>query len=200
MTVTKPNKIEITRNHLLEVGLALFSQRGFHGTGIKEIVDQANVPKGSFYTYFKSKEEFGVEIIKGHSIDFWKKWHECFDDTAPDPLEALRNCFITLLEKHEVLSVKTFCAVALIAAEICETSDLCRNATSAIINDMRTNIAVQIDKAQQKGYARTDVDPQDAALFFWDAWQGSIVRMKIENDAAAVTNCLALFFDRLLRA
>ena len=197
--MSKPQKTEITRQHLLDVGLTLFSKRGFHGTGIKEIVDQAKVPKGSFYTYFKSKEEFGVEIIKSHSIDFWQKWYECFDNTSADPLDALKNCFVTLLEKYEVLSVKMFCAVALIAAEICETSDLCRTTTATIINDMSSNLAIQIVKAQQKGYARTDTDAQEMAILFWDAWQGSIVRMKIENNSTPVTNCISLFFDKLFR-
>lgn len=194
----RPQKTE-ARQHLLDVGLTLFSNRGFHGTGIKEIVDRANVPKGSFYTYFKSKEEFGVEIIRNHSAEFWKRWFECFDDTAPDPLNALKNCFVTLLEEHEVLAVRMFYAVALIAAEICETSEMCRTTTAAIINDMSGNLAKQIIKAQLNGYARTDADARDMALMFWDAWQGSIVRMKIENTSAPVTGCITLFFDKLFR-
>ena len=53
-----------TRTKLLQTGLRLLAENGFNGTGIKEIVDEVGVPKGSFYYYFKSKEDFTVEIIQ----------------------------------------------------------------------------------------------------------------------------------------
>ncbi|MBV5350484.1 TetR/AcrR family transcriptional regulator, partial [bacterium] len=49
--MSRPKNPDIIRTRLLDVGLAAFAKRGYHGTGIKEIVDTANVPKGSFYNY-----------------------------------------------------------------------------------------------------------------------------------------------------
>ena len=42
----------------------MFMEQGYHGTGIQEVVDKVGIPKGSFYNYFKSKEDFGS---KGHN-------------------------------------------------------------------------------------------------------------------------------------
>ena len=42
--------------------------QGYHGTGLQEILDAVNIPKGSFYNYFGSKEDFGAEVIQ-HYID-----------------------------------------------------------------------------------------------------------------------------------
>ena len=55
------------RLKLLETGIQLFAKNGYNGTGIKEIVEAVGIPKGSFYNYFKSKEEFTVEIIGFYS-------------------------------------------------------------------------------------------------------------------------------------
>ncbi|SMD02241.1 transcriptional regulator, TetR family [Desulfocicer vacuolatum DSM 3385] len=58
------NKI---RTRLIEIGLRLFSHYGYNGTEIKAIVDEVGVPKGSFYNYFKSKEDFTVAGIEFYS-------------------------------------------------------------------------------------------------------------------------------------
>ena len=53
-----------TRTQLLQAGMTLFLTQGFHGTGIKAILDVVGVPKGSFYNYFESKNAFGVATIE----------------------------------------------------------------------------------------------------------------------------------------
>ena len=52
-----------TKNKLLQIGAKYVHLKGFNNTGLQEILKEAKVPKGSFYFYFKSKEEFGLEII-----------------------------------------------------------------------------------------------------------------------------------------
>lgn len=52
---------------LLEAGVALFAEMGYHGTGVKDIVERAGVPKGSFYSYFDSKEAFGAAILRHYT-------------------------------------------------------------------------------------------------------------------------------------
>ena len=57
MVMKKIKQKTEVRTKLLQTGLRLFGENGFNGTGIKEIVDEVGVPKGSFYNYFKSKED-----------------------------------------------------------------------------------------------------------------------------------------------
>ena len=61
MPGTRQNK-EI-RKKLLEAGVSIFIDQGYHGTGIQEVVDTAGIPKGSFYNYFKSKEDFVSKTV-----------------------------------------------------------------------------------------------------------------------------------------
>lgn len=197
--MARPKNPDTIRPLLLEVGLTLFARRGYHGTGIKEIVDTAHVPKGSFYNYFKSKEEFGIEIIRWHSADFWQKWHSSIDENSVDPLQTLRNCFDAMLVDHIDCAVNTFCVVAHVAAEICETSPECRTTMKTLVNEMNNNLAVYIRKAQTLGLARNDADANELAILFWDTWTGSILRMKIEDSIEPVKQCVTLFFDLLLK-
>jgi AcrR family transcriptional regulator len=46
-------RTEDFRERLLEAGVALFAETGYHGTGVKDIVERAGVPKGSIRVFFE---------------------------------------------------------------------------------------------------------------------------------------------------
>ncbi len=159
----------------------------------------AKVPKGSFYTYFKSKEDFGIEIIRWHSATFWQKWNEIIDPHATDPLAAVQDCFNAMLADHKDSSVDTFSVVAHVAAEVCESSVECRIMMKSLIGQWNVTLADYIQKAQDLKIARNDIDAGQMAASFWDAWQGSILRVKIEDNLEPVTQCLDLYFGHLMK-
>lgn len=45
------------REKILESSLQLFSEQGFHGVSVKDIVEYSQTSKGGFYHHFKSKDE-----------------------------------------------------------------------------------------------------------------------------------------------
>ena len=63
--MSRPRRSEHTREALIDAGIEQLSVHGYHGTGIKQILDDVKVPKGSFYNFFASKEAFVAEVI-GH--------------------------------------------------------------------------------------------------------------------------------------
>jgi AcrR family transcriptional regulator len=63
-----------TREHILATGEQLCMHRGFTGMGLSELLKTAEVPKGSFYHYFRSKEAFGVACLKTITPDICSAW------------------------------------------------------------------------------------------------------------------------------
>jgi AcrR family transcriptional regulator len=55
---------EMRRNQLLDIGLALFAERGFENVSIKDVATQAEVSSGLIYHYFRSKDELLVAIFQ----------------------------------------------------------------------------------------------------------------------------------------
>ncbi|WP_438445046.1 TetR/AcrR family transcriptional regulator [Gorillibacterium sp. sgz5001074] len=51
------------RQHILDTSAKVFAKRGYHHTAVKDIVEEAGVSVGSFYFYFKSKEELFEELF-----------------------------------------------------------------------------------------------------------------------------------------
>lgn len=82
-------KGEESRQRLIACAARLFWKNGYAATGISEILDQAGLPKGSFYFYFKSKDELAVEVISYYqqvllnrleNISIGKNWETFVDD------------------------------------------------------------------------------------------------------------------------
>lgn len=52
------------KSQIIEVASKLFFEQGYHVTGIKQIIEAADIAKGTFYSHFKSKEELGLEWLR----------------------------------------------------------------------------------------------------------------------------------------
>jgi len=58
------------RQHILDTAQNIIAGRGFTAVGLSEILKSANVPKGSFYHYFNSKEAFGEALLESYFSDY----------------------------------------------------------------------------------------------------------------------------------
>lgn len=70
-------------DRLLDTAFKLFTEKGITDTSIQEIVDNANVAKGTFYIYFKDKYEIRDILIS-------RKTKKLFDES----IKALKNNYI----------------------------------------------------------------------------------------------------------
>ena len=84
------------KDRIKQSGLYLIYQQGYHATGIKQITDKAGIPKGSFYNYFSSKEEFLIFLLDEYE-KFVISTYETVPDEAKSCIENLKNVFDALL-------------------------------------------------------------------------------------------------------
>lgn len=91
----RPRKTESTytdtRNDLIRSGLELLTQNGFLSTGVDAIVKNASVPKGSFYYYFKSKEEYAQTVLSAYDSFFVHKLQKHLYESSFTPMMRLEN-------------------------------------------------------------------------------------------------------------
>jgi TetR/AcrR family transcriptional repressor of nem operon len=187
------------RVKLLEAGLRLFAEKGCNGTGIKMIVDEVGVPKGSFYNYFKSKEEFTVDIIGYYSDTLAAFGDDLLEGGPSEPLAALRNYFEMIISYHGQREVRTGCLIGNLAAEISEASELCRQKMENAAMTWKNRISETIGQGQSMGTIRNDIPADALAEFIWNAWEGALLNMKISASTAPVKECIRLLFDFFLK-
>lgn len=183
---------------LTDAGYALFTQLGYNATGIQHITDQAGVPKGSFYNHFESKEAFAAQIIRHYAVWVGERWEQCLLDAPPEPLDAIRHVFKRFIAHHEQAACPG-CLVGNFAAEVSESSELCRLELAQVMSEWRARLAKLIRAAQSAGSVRKDLSAPALAGFFWDTWEGAVLRMKVEHNAKPLHDALSLMLDKFFR-
>lgn len=193
-------KKQANREKLLQQGVTLLMEQGYHGTGIKEILDKVKIPKGSFYHYFSSKEQFGAEAIDFYIEPFILQLDEYLNEPELDALSSLQNYYLGLINELEEKNFKGGCLLGNLMGEIGETSEICRLALKDAVSRYRMKQQAVIYKAQQQGTVRTDLTVELMADLLVNAWQGALLRMKIEKSTQPLNEFYRLFLEDYLKA
>jgi TetR/AcrR family transcriptional repressor of nem operon len=180
---------EINRENLLNQGVALLMQQGYHGTGLQEILDAVQIPKGSFYNYFGSKENFGAQVIEHYITPYIQQIARYLAQPDTDALSALQRYFNESIAELERTDFKGGCLLGNLIGEIGDSSELCRVALQTTLNRYRDVLQSGISLAQQQGTIRTDKSARELADLLVNAWQGALLRMKVEQSTAPLTQC-----------
>ena len=69
----------MVRDQIIDAGISIFSQKGFHATGMDEIARLAGVAKGSLYYNFKSKSDLFAVIVSEGIADLHRQIEEVID-------------------------------------------------------------------------------------------------------------------------
>lgn len=187
--MSKARKKEFNRESLLNQGVLFFMNQGYHGTGLQEILDAVNVPKGSFYNYFSSKEEFGAAVIQHYIEPFILRLSTHLQLSDSDALGAIRRYFNELIVELEENKFKGGCLLGSLMGEIGSTSDVCQQSLQSAIARYRDFLQSGLAQAQQQGSVRTDKTPEEMADLLINTWQGALLRMQIEKSSAPVKQC-----------
>jgi len=192
----KPNDKKLL---LINIGTAIFTQKGFSITSLDEIVEIAEIPKGSFYYYFKSKDEFAIEVIKNYGIYFSKKLQRILSNDKKSPLERLKE-----FTKEAEAGVKRYefkrgCLIGNLGQEMATLEERFRIELLNVIADWRDQVRQCIDLAKDRQEIKTIVDASELANFFWCAWEGAVLCSKLELSTQPLNIVSRLFITELLQ-
>ncbi|MEO0476970.1 MAG: TetR family transcriptional regulator C-terminal domain-containing protein [Planctomycetota bacterium] len=187
-----------TKQRIIDAGTKAIVEKSFNGVGLKEILDAAGVPKGSFYHYFKSKEHFGIAVVEDsseHHLSFTRK---LFADQDKTPMERIRAYFIEVRDHLQELGSQRQCLIAKVALEESRLSEPMRNAIKVGYDQWQVLLAGVIRLAQAEGEIASDLDADELAAFLQNSWEGAMVRMEIDRDCKALDAFISLVLDRML--
>lgn len=166
------------RERLLESGLELLSHRGYAATGVQEIADASGVPKGSFYNYFDSKEEFAIEVLRRYQELTCRALHEILGDGSKPPLARLGVLFARLSADFAGADFAGGCLAARLSQELAGETPVFREPLAWVFDCMQGAIAGVLREARERGDLAPGDDPDALAEFLLNAWQGAAMRAK----------------------
>ena len=162
----------------------MFISQGYHGTGIKELVDQVKVPKGSFYNYFESKEQFCAEVIRHYSKWLVANMATWLNGEEEDALTALNQFFQQEMERHQ--EMKAGCIFGNLGAELGPSRSLCQQAVLEGFQSIKQQFSQTLQRGQIQGTIRDDISAEELADFLVNAYEGALLRMQVEQSVAAI--------------
>ncbi len=192
-------KKQANKETLLSQGVQLLMQQGYHGTGLKEILDAVQIPKGSFYNYFPSKESFAAEAIQHYIAPFIEQLQAHLQNPELDALTALNNYFNEMIAELKKAQFKGGCLLGNLMGEIGDTSELCQQSLQLAVHRYHSLLANGLKKAQMEGTVRIDKSADDMADLLVNTWQGALLRMKIEQSADPLNQCRHDLLDDYFR-
>jgi TetR/AcrR family transcriptional regulator, transcriptional repressor for nem operon len=187
-----------TRDHLIDVGVELMHQNGFNATGLSDILKAADVPKGSFYHHFNSKEDFAAASLERYGMRERGHATAVLGDMATPPLKRLRRYFGELVKIYGQRGATPGCMMGRFSLEIAEESPQLRKRVSASFGHWQHTIATVLEQAVAEKELPAGTDPESLAGFLLNSWEGALLRSQAEKSDAPLEIFLHYGFEVLL--
>jgi TetR/AcrR family transcriptional repressor of nem operon len=188
-----------TKEVLLDAGRKAFLERGYNHAGIESILQSAGVPKGSFYHYFGSKEEFGIEVLNQFAALVGTELDQFLNDASLPPIERLKRHGEAVCSRLDDHQCRNGCLVGNLSQEMSDQSEAFRARLDEIMRDWRDRYANCLGEAQHRGEIAAEIVATDLADFWLSGWQGAILRSKTARTTAPLRTFLKIMFEHVLR-
>ncbi len=188
-----------TRDHLLEVGLRRIHSVGYAATGVKEILDEAEVPKGSFYHYFASKEAFAKEVLALYVRGENERAEKILRDGKGTPLKRLRRYFEELIAVFGPTAKTSGCLIGNLSLEMADHSESIQTLLHESFSNWQTGVAGILQEAIARGDLSKSNKPQELASFLLNSYEGALLRSKADRSSKPLENFLHFAFNVLLK-
>lgn len=169
------------REDLLRIGVAVFTEKGFHNTPIDELVAAAGVPKGSFAYYFGSKDAYTLLVIERYAEYFNKKLDRNLSDGSIEPIDRIRAFMDEATAGMERFEFRRGCLVGNLGQELAALDEAFRKALLATVRGWQCRIRLCLEEAQHAGQLSADADVEGLGRLFWYAWEGAVLGAKLEK-------------------
>lgn len=178
------------RRHILEVAHPLLLRKGFTAVGLAEVLAAAQVPKGSFYHYFGSKESFGEAVIEAYFTDYLAR----MDALLAQPgtaAQRLIGYFRDWLDSQTGDEAQSRCLVVKLGAEVSDLSESMRAALERGARDIIERLARCLEAGRADGSLPAVLDAQAVAVALYQSWLGASLLAKITRDRAPLDTAMA---------
>jgi len=186
------------KDDIVQVGLDIVLSRGFTATGVEAILKQANVPKGSFYNFFSSKEEFALAIIDKYVAGRNELFYPIFSDESLPPLERVKKSFQTLIALFTGEECSKGCLIGNLGQEMSDQFETVRQRLEQSLQKWTAELAKLLMQAQKENSISAELDAEMLAENLISSFQGALLRSKVKKSPEPLRNFVHLYFDTFL--
>ncbi|WP_196890121.1 TetR/AcrR family transcriptional regulator [Aureivirga sp. CE67] len=182
------------KEKLLNAGMALVCERGIEATSISEITSSVDLPKGSFYNYFRSKDEFVLELV-----NLYKKIILSYDHKDLDLKKRLEKIY----EQHIAFFVgsnfKNECLTNVMCHEVNAQNDTFRKVTKNIVYNKKLLMFDIYEMLGKEHRLKTHLDTEDFIDLIDSGLRGVMIRAKIMKNNKPFEVFMKFLFNNLIK-
>ena len=186
------------REKLLQVGLQVVHERGFRGASVRDIVQAAGVPQGSFTNHFASKEAFGLEVVERYAAQAEATMSQTLRNEHLAPLQRLR----AFVERSKTGLAddgpRNGCLLGNFSAESNDCGEALRGRVVQALDAMQDALAFCLRAAVAAGELAPSTDCDESAEFILAALQGATLLAKAQRSARPLERFEDVLFERVL--
>jgi TetR/AcrR family transcriptional repressor of nem operon len=178
------------RQHILDAAKPLMLGRGFTAVGLTELLAAAQIPKGSFYHYFASKEAFGDALLNS----YFSCHLAHLDDLLGRPgtaAERLMSYWRYWLDTQTSDDPDAKCLAVKLSAEVCDLSEGMRTTLQRGIQGIIQRVARCIEDGKADGSLPVAQDAEVLATTLYQTWLGASLLAKITRGREPLDTAMA---------
>jgi len=160
----------------------LIHARGYRATGIQQILDAVGIPKGSFYFYFKSKDDFGCAVIDHLTLIINDIYARHLLDANLVPLERLNKLLDTFETSFRKNGAALGCPIGNLSLELADANEELRERLRAAVEGFIAQIESCLKEAQARKQLPSGLRTGDAARLVFHGLEGAIMHMKVAKN------------------
>jgi len=178
-----------TKNKMLQAGLAMLLERGYHNVGVQDLLNATGTTKSSFYHHFKSKEDFTLQVIDAYMDEVHEGLHTFLGDDDVAPVQRVRNFFEGTRDKYESEGYLG-CMLGALGQELSGVNETFRGRIDECLMVIGNGIAGALKEAQRRGDLDDNADPDALAMLVVNAWEGAALRSRLRRGAQPLNDML----------
>ena len=179
------------RRHILDTGRSIILGKGFSAVGLNEILATAQVPKGSFYHYFKSKEIFGEAMVESYVADYLARVDGLLKADGSPAAQRLMRYWNSWMTTDEGQGAECNCLVVKLSGEVSDMSEAMRVALLRGTNLIIDRLADCLNEGVADGSLDAQCDAHHTALTLYELWLGAALLGKLRRDHSALDAAMA---------
>ena len=186
------------RNELIQVGKEIIVRQGFKSASLNDILTTAGIPKGSFYYYFSSKDDFGLAIVDDFAREYRDRLNTILGDRQYSPLTRLRNYFELKIADMTNCQCSDGCLIGNLAQELSAQNELFRDRLSQVFAEWEQYFVQCLEAAYEAGEISNRQDFANLAKFILSSWEGAILQAKVAKSVTPMQTFVDILFQQVL--
>ena len=182
MSISKKRETSDVRQGILDVGQRIMAAKGYSAVGLNEILAAADVPKGSFYHYFDSKDSFGEALLESYFQTYLEELDQILNQPGLTMAQRLMNYWEVWQESQSFMDCQGKCLAVKLGVEVADLSEAMRSVLKRGTSGITDRLAQALETGVAEGSLKVSNDPYVVAQSLYQLWVGASVMVKISRN------------------